>query len=176
MEMRDGDNNTPATEFIPGRWPPLRDPVTGHRLRNSRMVYLIGSLRNESIPLLGNSLRRRLGDGWTVFDDWYCAGPEADDYWRTYEIAKGHDFAQGVRGKAAQNVLAFDKSNLESCTHAVLVLPAGRSGHLELGYTVGLGKKTFILLDGDYDRWDVMYGFADLLVTSTDELVKGLQA
>jgi len=39
----------------------------------------------------------------------------------------------------------------------VLMLPAGRSGHLELGQIMGDRKPGFILLDEDYDRWDVMY-------------------
>ena len=44
---------------------------------------------------------------------------------------------------------------------AVLVLPAGKSGHLELGYMIGSGKRGYILFDDDVEdcRWDVMYQF-----------------
>ncbi len=46
------------------------------------MIYLIGSLRNPNIPAIANELRTL---GYEVFDDWYAAGPEADDYWKSYE-------------------------------------------------------------------------------------------
>ena len=50
-------------------------------------IYVIGSLRNEQVPNIANKLRKA---GHEVFDDWYAAGPEADDYWQTYEKGKGH--------------------------------------------------------------------------------------
>jgi len=140
-----------------------------------RKVYLIGSLRNPEVPDLGKVLRVALGEEWTVFDDWYAAGPEADDYWRTYPINRGDTYATALKGYAARNVQAFDRKHLNECTHAVLVLPAGKSGHLELGRCIGAGKRTIIFLDADYDRWDVMYGLADAVVSTEDELLKELE-
>lgn len=122
-----------------------------------KRVYLIGSLRNPRVPELGRSMRRA---GLEVFDDWHAAGPEADDHWQKYEQAKGNSFIQALKGAAAQHVFAFDRENLDASDAAVLVLPAGKSGHLELGYMAGKGKKTYILIDGDPDRFDVMYCFA----------------
>jgi hypothetical protein len=53
-------------------------------------------------------------------------------------------------------------------------MPAGRSGHLELGYMKGRGKKTYVLFDKEPERWDVMYRFADAVCFSNDELIKAL--
>ena len=137
-----------------------------------RSIYLIGSLRNANIPGIAASLRK---NGHDVFDDWYAAGPEADDYWRDYEQARGHTLPEALNGYAARHVFDFDLSHLDRCDTSVLVLPAGRSGHLELGYSRGAGKDCAILMEGEPDRYDVMYRFANLGVFfSLDQLTKVL--
>jgi hypothetical protein len=123
-------------------------------------VYIIGSLRNAAIPEIGARIREA---GHTAFDDWHAAGPAADDCWRDYEMSRGRDYAAALDGDAAGNVFAFDKRHIDASDAVILVLPAGRSGHLELGYAIGAGKLGFILLDAEYDRWDVMYRFAHLV-------------
>ena len=135
-------------------------------------IYLIGSLRNAQIGEIANKLRAA---GHEVFDDWYAAGPEADDYWQKYEIAKGHNYVQGLQGYAAKHVFSFDKFHLDRNDIAVLALPAGKSAHLELGYVIGCGKPGYILLDNP-DRWDVMYQFASGVFYSVDDLVAELKS
>jgi hypothetical protein len=135
-------------------------------------LYIIGSLRNPLIPLTSHCLRSQL-PGVEIFDDWYAAGPEADDYWMTYEKARGRTYAEALAGYAARNVYAFDKSHLLSADGALLILPAGKSGHLELGFMAGLGKWTGILLPQEEpERWDVMYQFAGKVYRNVDEVVE----
>ncbi len=129
-------------------------------------VYLIGSLRNQAVPKLAKKIRKL---GFTVFDDWYAAGPEADDKWRDYEKARGRTFQEALKGFAADHVFKFDKKHLDECDIAVLQMPAGKSGHLELGYVIGQGKPGYILTD-DPERWDVMYLFASGVFSSFDSL------
>lgn len=136
-----------------------------------KSIYLIGSLRNPRVPEIATSLR---AIGLDVFDDWYAAGPEADDYWQKYEIAKGNSYSEALAGYAANHVFEFDKYHLQRTDASVLVLPAGKSGHLELGYAIGLGKPGFILLDKQPERYDVMYRFATAVVSTLDELVSKL--
>jgi hypothetical protein len=138
-------------------------------------IYLIGSLRNPRIPEIAAQLRNA---GHDVFDDWFAAGPEADDYWQKYEQNRGHNFKEGLQGYAANHVYNFDKHHLDQCDIAVLALPAGKSGHLELGYCVGKGKKGYILFDMDGnmpDRWDVMYLFASGVFFSVEDLVQEIK-
>lgn len=135
------------------------------------MIYLIGSLRNPAVPELANRLR---GHGFEVFDDWYAAGPEADDKWQAYEEARGRTYKDALAGWAATNVYGFDKRHLDRADAGVLSLPAGKSGHLELGYLAGRGKPVFVLFDKVPERWDVMYQFATPCF-SERELVEGLQ-
>lgn len=137
-------------------------------------LYIIGSLRNPTIPQVAATMRSAL-PGWEVFDDWYSAGPEADDYWKKYEQERGRNYIEALSGYAARHVFEFDKKHIDSSTHVVLVLPAGKSGHLELGYAAGKGKHTSILLEPDTDRWDVMYGFADLVTPCIDALAEALR-
>jgi hypothetical protein len=134
----------------------------------SKSIYIIGSLRNPDIPKIGNALREL---GHEAFDDWHAAGPEADDKWKEYETGRGRNYREALGGFAAQHVFDFDKHHLDRCSHCVLVLPAGRSGHLELGYFVGSGKPGFVLLDNP-ERWDVMYQFATKVFFNQDELIE----
>jgi|SRR3990167_1931529 len=138
-------------------------------------IYLIGSLRNDKIIEIGNEIRKL---GIEAFDNWIAAGPEADDYWKAYHKHRGQSYAQALQSYEARHIFEFDKHHLDRCTRAVLILPAGRSAHLELGYMAGLGKPTYVLFpDGEPDeRFDVMYQFASGGVFfSIKELIKELE-
>lgn len=134
-------------------------------------VYLIGSLRNPEVPKAANKIREL---GFEVFDDWYAAGPEADDKWRDYEKERGRTYREALRGLAADHVYRFDKKHLDECDVAILYLPAGKSAHLELGYVIGKGKRGYIVVDNP-ERWDVMYLFADGVFHNFEELKAELQ-
>lgn len=138
-----------------------------------RSVYLIGSLRNPEIPKIADRLRRELGI--EVFDDWFAAGPIADDSWRDYEKARGRDYPTALRGYAAKHVFDFDYTHLTRTEGAVLALPAGRSAHLEFGWMIGRGKPGWVLMDNP-ERWDVMNQFATGVHQTIEELIAGIQA
>ncbi len=135
-------------------------------------IYLIGSLRNENVPLLANRIREAV-PGLEVFDDWYSPGPRADDHWKEYEVGKGHTYKEALQGWAAKHVFEFDKYHLDRCDGALLLLPAGKSCHLEAGYVAGRGKPLFVLMD-DPERFDVMYQFAKEVCFNEQELFQAL--
>lgn len=131
-------------------------------------VYLIGSLRNPMIPTIGRELRDK---GMYVFDDWFAAGPDADDRWRDYEKERGRTYIEALDdGWAANHVFQFDLTHLDQADVGLLVLPAGRSAHLELGYMLGQGKSGYIVLDNP-DRWDVMYRFAHGVFETVEDAI-----
>jgi hypothetical protein len=135
------------------------------------MIYLIGSLRNPEVPNIANKLREA---GLEVFDDWHSAGPNADDHLRDHFLAQGLNHKQILKTYAAKNIFEFDKRHILRASVVVLVMPAGKSGFLELGWALGNGKKGYILFDGDPERVDVMFQFADAVVYSVEELLENL--
>lgn len=134
-------------------------------------IYVIGSLRNPQVAAIGNTLRTL---GFDVWDEWFAAGPEADDYWQRYEKGKGRTFEEALKGRTAQNVFYFDKALIDLADIGVLVMPAGKSGHLELGYMAAQGKPTFVLMDQEPERFDVMAQFATAVFTSEEALLARL--
>jgi nucleoside 2-deoxyribosyltransferase len=134
-------------------------------------IYLIGSLRNPSIEGIAKQLRAA---GFDVFDDWYAIGPEADDHWKTYEQNRGRNFKQALDGQVCTNAFNFDKRNIDASDIGVMVMPAGKSGHTELGYMAGKGKRTYVLLEPDVDRWDIMYKFFTGVEYDVESLIKTL--
>ena len=135
------------------------------------VIYLIGSLRNPRVPDVGKYLRSQ---GFEVFDDWFAAGPVADDSWRDYEIARGCTYPEALEGHAAWHVFQFDLHHLGRADLGVLVLPAGKSGHIEFGYLIGQGKPAFVLMDRSPERWDVMYRFATQVCFTQEELASAI--
>lgn len=122
------------------------------------LLYLIGSLGNPRVPVVANQLREL---GYPVFDDWYAAGPHADEHWRDYERARGRDMLEAIVAPAAQHNLTFDRSWLDKAGAGVLLLPSGKSGHLELAY-LAFNRRipTYIVFEHGInpETWDLMYG------------------
>jgi hypothetical protein len=56
----------------------------------------------------------------------------------------------------------------------VLVLPCGRSSHLELGYAVGIKQRTDVLMLEPCEA-ELMYLLVDRICLSMDELLTWLQ-
>ena len=109
-----------------------------------KSIYLIGALKNWDIVTLANELEE---EGFDVFADWITPGPEADTYLMQYAKLRGWNYKQALNSHAAQHVFEFDKSHIDRCNIVVMVMPAGKSGHLELGYARGCGKPGYILFD-----------------------------
>ena len=143
---------------------------------DKKVVYVIGSLRNEKIPLLSNDLRAM---GFEVFDDWFSPGPEADEFWRKYEKGRGSSYKQALSNWAGKHIFEFDKFHIDRADIGVLVMPAGKSGHMELGYMIGKGKPCFVFFEEEPERWDIMYIFTTTnggdVCFSKDELFEKLK-
>lgn len=134
-------------------------------------VYLIGSLREPRVHDVAMAMRAK---GYEVFDDWRSPGPEADEHWESYEKARGRTYIEALYDSHAENVFEYDQKHLAAADAVVLVLPAGKSAHLELGWAVGKGKPSYILMNGEPERYDIMYRFATKVVMTLDELLEEL--
>lgn len=140
--------------------------------REKTCIYIVGALKNTRVPELGNNLRKL---NYDVMDEWYAVGEFADTAWQEYEKLRGRSYAEALRGRHAQDVFLFDRSYIDLSDIVILLLPAGKSAMLELGYAKGLGKHTCILLDGeDPDRYDIMPNFADEIFKTEENLIQCL--
>lgn len=137
----------------------------------TRRIYLIGSLHNAKIPQIAKLLRE---EGHEVFDDWHAAGPDADKLWRDYETGRGRSYREALGELNATKNFEFDERHLRWANTGILVMPCGRSGHLELGWVLGRGVEGHILLEPDHSTWDLMYRFANGVWFDTDELIAAM--
>lgn len=138
----------------------------------NRLVYIGGSMSNrDGIAKVAAVLRIR---GLVPFYDWIMPGEETDQKWREFSERMGETYLDALESAHAKNVFEFDKRWLDRSDAFVLVLPAGRSAHLEAGYMIGQGKPVAILLEEENSRWDVMYRFAGLVTDDATEAASWL--
>ena len=54
-----------------------------------------------------------------------------------------------------------DKKYIDWADTLIMLMPCGRSAHLEAGYAAGTGKKLYIIGGFEPGEFEVMYGFGD---------------
>lgn len=138
-----------------------------------RSIYLIGALKNPKVITLENELRAR---GYDPFSEWINPGIHADEYWQKYEKRRGRTYAQAIKSYHARHVFAFDLYHINRCDAGVLVMPAGKSACLELGYFCGQKKPAFVLFDREPRRFDLMFQFATGIFFDKKDLFKALRS
>ncbi len=119
-----------------------------------KTIYVIGALKHPRIPMIANEIRSW---GYDAFDDWWSPSEDADEWWQRHEFIRGRSYLEAINGWHARHVCDFDETHLDRSHGGVLVLPAGKSAHIELGYLRGQKKPTFVLFEQEPDRYDVMY-------------------
>lgn len=92
---------------------------------------------------------------------------ELDPSWKDWDAATYRD--RLLQSPIAAHGFLSDLRAMRWADTFVLVMPCGRSAHLEAGWAAGAGKRTIILLDDGEP--ELMNLLADELVVSVDELV-----
>lgn len=140
----------------------------------SRKIYVASSWRNEYQPDVVFRLRDKghdvydfrnpapdnTGFNWSQIDKYYAGWTHTE-----YFAALCTDIAQAGYDNDYGAMLWAD-----TC---VLVLPSGRSAHLEAGWFVGAGKSLHVYMPV-YDEPDLMYKMADDIHSDLDALVAAL--
>ena len=134
-------------------------------------IYVAGSLKSPRPREIANLLRE---NGHEVFDDWHACGWNADKECQSYEHERGRSFREALKGRFATHGFEFDRMNMEACDIFILVLPAGKSAHMELMYCQGIGKQGIIYMDDEPAEWDLMYKFVDVIAIGEEELLATL--
>lgn len=132
-------------------------------------IYVASSWRNAQQPGVVAALR---ADGHDVYD--YKNPPEPTVFgWREIHPDWGRwtpeQFRDALEHPIARAAFESDMRALREADATVLVLPCGRSAHLELGWAVGHGQRTVVLLaEGEPE---LMYRMCDRLCLTIDEVL-----
>jgi len=96
---------------------------------------------------------------------------EIDSKWKDWTPRQ---FRKALDHQMAADGFNHDRCALEESDATVLVLPCGRSAHLELGYACGSDQATYVLMTEPQEP-ELMYKLCDGVVTSVDELASRLR-
>lgn len=114
-------------------------------------IYLASSWRNPVQPEVLKFLR---GAGHEVYDfrnpgpnDKGFSWSEIDPNWQDWNAS---EYVKALDHPMAEKGFANDFNAMKWCDAIVLLLPCGRSAHLEAGWGCGAGKGVFVLTrDGE---------------------------
>ncbi|KKN07261.1 hypothetical protein LCGC14_1069010 [marine sediment metagenome] len=133
-------------------------------------IYVASSWRNTLQPGVVGALR---DDGHEVYDfrnpapgDSGFQWSDVDPEWEKWD-AEG--FVAALSHPIPEAAFSKDMAALDDADVVVLVLPCGASAHLELGYAVGQGKTTAILLT-ESGRSELMYKMVDEICVDLQDL------
>lgn len=137
-------------------------------------IYVASSWRNEYQPDIVRLLRVA---GHDVYDFREPRTGESGFHWSEIDSAwqrwNAEEFRTALDHPLAKRGFDLDFGAMKWAQAGVLVLPCGRSAHLEAGYFVGAGKPLFILLrDGEPE---LMYAMATAVCTTKRELLVAIQ-
>ncbi len=139
-------------------------------------IYVASSWRNQVQPEVVTALRDA---GYDVYDfrnpapmnDGF-AWSEIDENWLGWTP---EEFIDALMDEVVIEGFSLDYGALNECDTCVLVLPCGRSAHLEAGYMVGRGKRVIILLSPIDFEPELMYLLARHCATSIGEVIRILK-
>lgn len=110
-------------------------------------IYVATSWRNKDQPGIVQRLKKK---GHEVYDfrnpapgNYGFAWGQIDPAWKTWHPFQ---FIDALKHPVAESGFKLDKDSLDWAEVLILVMPCGRSAHLEAGYAAGQGKPVYILL------------------------------
>ena len=81
--------------------------------------------------------------------------------------------SMSLESDAVRTIFEHDMEGLKMSKNFIVVLPAGKSAHIEAGVAYGLGKKCYAI--GEYDVTDSLYLIFDKIFVDKNELTEFLQ-
>lgn len=131
-----------------------------------RRIYLASSWKMfESVRTIAEALR---SDGHEVFD---FSDPDSRPEGLGHFVFNASDWSgkpleeidwlEFLQYGATRTAFESDRGGLDWADTVVMILPCGRSAHMEAGYAVGKGKELFIIGELPKGEFDVMHLFAD---------------
>lgn len=137
-------------------------------------IYIASSWNNkEDVRQLAEYLR---GYGLEVDDFTDDSEGRYVFHWNELGNLEEIDAKNFMEDERTQKAFKQDKEMLDWADMVILLLPAGRSSHLEAGYAVGCGKPLLIFAPHGFPKgeFDVMYGFAEKLCDDVIEILNAI--
>ena len=78
-----------------------------------------------------------------------------------------------LKSDVVLNIFKEDLENEKAAKNFLLVLPAGKSGHIEAGIAYGMGKQCYAI--GEYDATDSLYNIFENIFNDEKELAEFLK-
>lgn len=131
-------------------------------------IYVASSWRNPYQPEIVRALR---GVAHVVYDFRHPAPGDDGFHWSAidedWESWTHWGYLDGLEHPLAENGFAKDFQAMKKADGCVLVLPCGRSAHLEAGWFKGAEKPLIIVLIGAVEP-ELMYKMADTVCGGRD--------
>lgn len=145
----------------------------------SGLVYVASSWHNPQYPSVIRALRLagisyydfRNPPGKTAFH-WSQIMPSFD---QDNQECPVDEYLTALVNPISKAGFQEDFHAMQKCTKCVLILPCGRSSHMELGWCVGQGKATAILLDGPIVTPELTYKLVDYIAPTLFDLLTWLE-
>lgn len=134
--------------------------------RNPLQVAVVTALHSAGHEVYDFKRPREGSDGF----HWTDVGMASYDRATNSDVPVD-EYLTGIDHPTAVAGFASDFDAMEWADTCVLVLPCGRSAHLELGWFVGQGRRTAILLDGPLVTPELMYRMVDFMAPSLVDLL-----
>ncbi len=133
-------------------------------------IYVASSWKNQRQPEIVRSLR---GEGHQVYDFRQPRSGENGFHWSNIDAGWQEWTTETYRdalltSKVAAYGYQSDMRAMEWCDALLLVMPCGRSAHLEMGWACGRGKTTGYLLEDTFEP-ELMTLMCDEIFLSLDE-------
>jgi hypothetical protein len=128
-------------------------------------IYLASSWKNKNIVFLWKQELQEKGHEVDAFVD--SSDGRYVFHYSEIDNIENLDVINFLEDNRTKKAFQEDKKWLDWCDCCLLILPSGKSSHLEAGYAKGKGK-IFIVWEAYFPKgkFDVMYGFADLITDS----------
>lgn len=142
-------------------------------MRRPIKIYLASSWRNKRYEEVRKQL---VTEGYEVYD---FKDPVSAFTWeqldKDYKNWNPKTFIKALCQMIPHKAFTdYDMKALKECDVCILLLPCGRSAHLELGYAAGAGKRTIVFFDKELEEPELMYLMADHHHTSIKQVLEWL--
>ena len=142
-------------------------------------IYTASSWRNKYYE---GVVKRLKEEGFEVYDfrnaistegqklafDWKQIDPD----WEKWNIERYLNVLEC--NELSQNAFESDFRGMEEADICLLILPCGKSSHLEAGYMKGMGKTLYIYMP-ELERAELTYKLANFIYKDLDQLILDLK-